>query len=204
MARAVVGMMAKVPEPGRVMTRLGDTVGMKRAAQFYAGCLGWMLERLRASRFRVVLFYAPDDAEDRLRSLYGLGSDFPMVAQSGSDLGQRMHRALDYLHGTYSEPPMLIGSDAPDLPLEYLRRGADRLGDVDLVLGPTRDGGYYLVGTTQPCPSLFEGMTWSRSDVLERTLRRACREGMRVMLTPMWRDIDTLEDLMDPLDPPRA
>lgn len=206
MACAVVGVMAKFPEPGRVMTRLGETVGMKRAARFYAGCLGWLLERLRGSSFRVVLFFSPDDAEARFRELYGLDSDFPMVAQSGSDLGRRMHRALTYLHGEYDEPPVLIGSDAPDLPLEYLRRGAGHLvdEDADLVLGPARDGGYYLVGTARSSPSLFEGMTWSRSDVLKRTLRRACREGMRVTLTPMWRDIDTLEDLVDPPDPPRT
>lgn len=197
-----VGVMAKAPEPGRVMTRLGESIGMERAARFYVGCLGWVLARLRESPFRPVLFYDPPGAEDRLRTLYGLDDDFPMVAQSGADLGERMGRALKHLHERYSGPAILVGSDCPDLPLEYLERAGERLGKADLVLGPADDGGYYLVGTTRSSPGLFVDMTWSRPDVLKRTLRRACEQGMRVVLLPVWRDLDTLEDLVEPVGPP--
>lgn len=197
-----VGVMAKAPEPGRVMTRLGESIGMERAARFYVGCLGWILTRLRESTSRLVLFYDPPGAEDRLRELYGLDPAFPMVAQSGSDLGERMARALEYLHHRYSGPAILVGSDCPDLPLEYLERAGERLGEADLVLGPAVDGGYYLVGMMEPSPGLFEEMTWSRPDVLKRTLRRACERGMRVVMLPVWRDLDTLADLLEPVDPP--
>lgn len=197
-----VGVMAKAPEPGRVMTRLGTSIGMERAARFYVGCLGWVLTRLREATPRLVLFYDPPEAEDRLRTLYGLDDDFPMVAQFGADLGERMARALTYLHERYSSPAILVGSDCPDVPLEYVERAGERLGDADLVLGPATDGGYYLVGTESPSPGLFEDMGWSRPDVLKRTLRRACAEGMRVVLLPVWRDLDTLEDLLAPVDPP--
>jgi dihydroorotase-like cyclic amidohydrolase len=67
--------------------------------------------------------------------------------------------------------------------------------DVDLVLGPTDDGGYYLIGLRAPCPALFEGMPWSTSAVLSRTLDRAQRLGLRVACLPAWFDVDTKADL---------
>lgn len=191
----VVGVMAQAPRAGRVMTRLGEQIGMERAARFYAGCLGWVLLRLEEAGCRRVLFYDPPGSEARLRRLYDLPEHVDMVAQQGTDLGERMYRALSYLNAAYDGPRLLIGSDAPDLPLTLIRRAAARLDTVDLVLGPASDGGYYLVGMNQPREALFTGMTWSRPDVLKRTLKRACERGLHVSLLSVWRDLDTLDDL---------
>jgi len=193
--KPVVGLMARAPEPGRVMTRLGEQVGMLQAARFYAGCLAWWIVRTREGGFPLVWFYDPPGAERRLRRAYGRGGELELVPQSGNNLGVRMYRALEHLRDRYDRPGVLVGSDCPDLPLRDLARAGAWLSSKRVVLGPARDGGYYLVGTSRSTPRLFEGMEWSRSDVLARTLRRACGAGFSVGLLPVRRDLDTLEDL---------
>ena len=99
------------------------------------------------------------------------------------------------LHGC--ETCCIIGSDAPDLPLSYIQE-AFRLLELpqpDVVFGPSRDGGYYLLGLRQVWPQLFANIPWSNSDVLERSLAAAHDAGLTAALLPEWQDIDTVEDL---------
>ncbi|HLF47828.1 MAG TPA: TIGR04282 family arsenosugar biosynthesis glycosyltransferase [Methylomirabilota bacterium] len=90
-----------------------------------------------------------------------------------------------------------IDSDTPTLPTEHLAEAVARLrrGDADLVLGPSEDGGYYLIGLRAPHPELFDGIRWSTPEVMPETLRRAEEKGLRVALLPTWYDVDTPTDL---------
>ena len=90
-----------------------------------------------------------------------------------------------------------VDSDSPTLPMAYVREAAAVLGEdrADVVLGPCEDGGYYLIGTRQPHPGLFEGILWSTAQVLGMTLEKARVLDLRVHLLPSWFDVDTERDL---------
>lgn len=191
----VVGVFLKVPEKGRVKTRLGRDIGMQNAAAFFAVALGWLLGRLRRRGVRHILFYDPVGEEERLREMYGDFEDETLVPQTGSDLGERMRNALIHMGNRFREAPMLIGSDSPDIPLERIQRTASALRRNDLVLGPALDGGYYLIGTRRAARPLFENISWSEPTVLRTTLERARLGGLTTHLLEPWDDVDTLADL---------
>lgn len=192
----LVGVFVKVPEPGRVKTRLGRDVGMTSAASFYAGCVAWLLKRLLASSFRPVVFYTPSSGEEKLRNCYGDLPEMKFIPQRGENLGEKMFHALSDLREDHPEPPLLIGSDTPLLPVKYLRDATESLENNDVVLGPSEDGGYYLVGMTRPRRELFFDMAWSHSGVFEETLDRIKEQSLSVEILPEHNDIDTVEDLM--------
>ena len=90
---------------------------------------------------------------------------------------------------------MLIGSDSPSLPPPYISNAFEALSDVDIVLGPSVDGGYYLVGMNRDVTEIFTGIDWSMPQVLRQTLDIMHRQNIRYHLLPPWYDVDTLDDL---------
>jgi glycosyltransferase A (GT-A) superfamily protein (DUF2064 family) len=90
---------------------------------------------------------------------------------------------------------VLVGTDVPSLPLSHYRQAFDALAAHDLVLGPAQDGGYYLIALTRPVAELFHDIPWSGPQVLAATRDRAAKMGLRSLLLPTWRDVDTIDDL---------
>jgi rSAM/selenodomain-associated transferase 1 len=121
-----------------------------------------------------------------------------LLPQRGTDLGERLHHAfVDLLQGE-TEAALVVGSDLPTLPPRYVEMGIETLEQRPghLVLGPSPDGGYYLIGLTRPEPRLFEDIPWGTSGVFERTLERARALALRVELLPEWYDVDSVGDLV--------
>jgi rSAM/selenodomain-associated transferase 1 len=117
------------------------------------------------------------------------------MPQTGADLGERMHQALAALFAQGYRRVVLIGSDLPHLPAQTFRLGFESLRrDAEVVLGPSADGGYYLIGLTRPQPQLFD-LPMSTPDVLRQTLERVERLSLRLTLLPGNFDIDTAADL---------
>ncbi len=100
-------------------------------------------------------------------------------------------------NSTPPPPPrvVVIGSDSPTLPREFVARTPALLDERDCVLGPAADGGYYLIGLRRPCPDLFRGIDWGTSRVLSQTVDRVATAGLTLHVLPLWTDIDTLDDL---------
>lgn len=90
---------------------------------------------------------------------------------------------------------LIVGADSPTLPLAYLRMGFELLTQVDAVLGPTEDGGYYAVGCRRPHPAMFAGVEWSADRTFEQTEAAFDRAGLSFARLPVWYDIDRYEDL---------
>ena len=94
---------------------------------------------------------------------------------------------------------VIIGTDSPTLPRAYIREAFKRLKTkskgYSLVLGPSTDGGYYLIGCSGGIPPVFKGITWSSAQVLTQTLQRAVQKGLKAQLLPFWYDADTVEDI---------
>ena len=115
--------------------------------------------------------------------------------QTGEDLGQRMHHAFTEVFSHGYPYALLVGTDVPNLSGRHYRRAKEVLQTTDVVLGPTHDGGYYLVGLKQPRPELFVEISWSTDRVLTQSLARAEQAGLGIGLLDPERDVDTFEDV---------
>jgi hypothetical protein len=123
-------------------------------------------------------------------------SDLPRIRQDGADLGDRLARAVEVLLARGAQKVVIVGSDSPALPPEHLESAFNALDHLDLVLGPTQDGGFYLVGMLRPPGRLFEGIRWSTPEVRKETEARALSLGLRCGWTHPWSDVDTPQDLL--------
>jgi rSAM/selenodomain-associated transferase 1 len=193
-ANALV-VMAKAPIPGLVKTRLVPPLSPAEAAELSRCLLLDQLEALKsfqgADRF---LAYAPAGAAPFFQEL--VSSEFICFVQRGEDLGERMHNVFEDLTGEGYRNVVVIGSDLPVFPPRFLDEAFLKLADgKDIVLGPTRDGGYYLVGMRRPIAEMFQGITWGGKEVFVDTAQKIARLGLGCHLLPVWFDIDTPEDL---------
>ena len=188
-------VFAREPILGTVKTRLAAAVGDQAAVALYESML---LDVLKSARqlcdVETVVFW---DCEEK--SLPVLSDKYRCNSrrQVAGNLGERMQAAFEEMFAGCCDICCIIGSDAPDLPLSYIQDAYQQLAmqQTDVVLGPSLDGGYYLLGLRQIWPQLFVNIPWSTADVLEQSLTAAQGLGLKTALLPEWQDIDTLEDL---------
>jgi rSAM/selenodomain-associated transferase 1 len=195
MDRALL-VMAKEPLVGRTKTRLSPPLSGQEAADLYRCFLLDTLELMqRVECAQPIVAYHPDEAEPFFRRFAPPGFDF--VPQLGADLGERLDNVLTYCLQNGYRQAVVTDSDSPTLPVAYLEQAFRELDDpeVDVVLGPCDDGGYYLIGLKAPCSALFRGIAMSTSTVATDTIERAEEYGLRVACLPRWYDVDTYEDL---------
>src|SRR5712675_1537477 len=203
--RCALALMAKVPFAGAVKTRLTPPLSPEEAATLSTCFLRDMTTNLfgmNSDGTEGVVLYTPANAGGFLHDL--LPDGFKLVAQHGETLGERLINAAAELLSNGFASVCLINSDSPTLPGEVLKTAASLLGqDGDrVVLGPSEDGGYYLIGLKHPHHELFERIAWSTADVLAHTIERATDINLRVELLPTWYDVDdaaTLRILCDEL-----
>jgi len=188
--------MAKASEPGQVKTRLCPPLSVEDAARLYRSFLLDKIEQVRGvSSAEPVVAYAPDSAAPLFESL---APALRLVPQGGGDLSARLVSVLECLFGEGFEAAVVMDSDTPTLPSRCLERAVASVasGAHDLVLGPSEDGGYYLIGLRRLHRALLDGMPWSTPAVLEETLGRARALGLEVTQLEPWYDVDTAADLV--------
>lgn len=194
--RVVLAAMAKVPVAGDVKTRLCPPLSLDQAAELGRCLLEDRVEQLAAVPMtdRVVAF-SPPERELALRRLVPPG--VRLVVQRGDDLGARMDRLLSDLLAEGYAGAVAVGTDTPTLPTAYLEEACAvlRSGAADVALGPSEDGGYYLIGLAAPAPELFVGVPWSTAAVYAETLARARAGRRRIAILPRWFDVDRPADL---------
>ena len=194
-----LAIMAKAPRPNVSKTRLIPALGADGAARIARAmledtCRGGVSLQERRPTVRLAICFAPEDAEPEMRAIAPATAD--LHAQRGVTLGQRLSSAFDDLFGDGDRRVVIIGADSPTLPVDVVEHAFDRLRHgVDVVIGPTRDGGYYLIGLRRPASALFVAIPWSTSRVLAATLDRAAAACLTVELLPEWYDIDDQDDL---------
>jgi uncharacterized protein len=191
-----LAVMAKAPIPGAVKTRLVPPLSGEQACELYGALLLDQLDHLtELSETDLYLAYTPADAGPMIGSL--APAAFRYFPQSGLDLGARMGNVLVELGRRGHRRLVLIGSDLPVLQLEILRDAFKYLDVPDrrAVLGPSRDGGYYLIGMNQAIPEIFAGMTWSHDRVLADSLAKLRELCIDFALLPNWFDVDTMADI---------
>lgn len=183
-------LFAKKPEPGKVKTRLQTHCSSKEAAELYRAFVLDCATTLAESRAeRKVVAYAPDDAGEAMEELLSEIGRFEMIAQPDLDLGERMKQVAQWSFASGATRTVIIGSDSPSLPASCIDQSLDLLEERDVVLGPSTDGGYYLVGLRAGETGIFTDVEWSTGRVLEQTLDRLGTQSLGLL--PPWYDVDT-------------
>jgi uncharacterized protein len=194
MAPDVLIVFVKEPKPGAVKTRLVPALGEEHAALLYRVLADEEVRRTtpRPGEYDRLFFFTPARAQPVLQRW------FPrelLLPQCGDDLGARMAHAFDAAFRRGARRVAIVGSDVPWVSRELVREALLSLGDHEVVVGPARDGGYYLLALDRPQPGLFDGIAWSTPSVLSATAERAGMLGLRLSVLETLSDIDTLEDV---------
>jgi hypothetical protein len=187
-------VFTRLPEIGEVKTRLSPFLSPWEAMELQR-C--FILDTLslvrRVKNCSLVIAYTPEKGDlllDELRK------NATVIFQRGVSLGERMGNALEDVFNAGYTPEVLMGTDIPTLPLDFLREALEALKKKDIVIGPSVDGGYYLVGMGRPQRRLFEGISWGTPGVLNQTLRRIRKMGLTFACLEGWYDVDTPEDII--------
>ena len=190
-------LFVKAPVAGQVKTRLARHLGASATALLYRCFVNDLVRKIDAANLPLHIFYDPPDAEAAIRNW--LGEERTYAPQTGRDLGERMKQAFQQVFDEGIKRAVLVGSDLPDLSAEIMADALSSLNQNPAIIGPSRDGGYYLIGFRAESftPAVVDGVPWSNGQVLQTTLERFAAAGLPVHQAPEWRDIDTQEDLMD-------
>ena len=194
-----LAVMTKAPRPGAVKTRLTPPLSPAEAAAlntcFLRDTTEALVKTAEKGAARGIAVYTPVGAEAAYAGI--LPAEFELVPQRGGPFGERLAFAAEDLFRLGFASVCLIDSDSPTVPIQAFAQAVDflRKDEDAVVLGPSADGVYYLIGLNEPQPSLFEGIDWSTDRVLEQTLERAGQANLTVHLLATWYDVDDRETL---------
>jgi rSAM/selenodomain-associated transferase 1 len=189
----VLVIMAKAPRPGAVKTRLEPGLSAEAVTGFYICLLDDTLALARSLRDVEVAIMCPHSDVNELRRL--AGGQANVVAQKGEGLAAGLSSVFAHFAGSHQRRIIAFNSDSPHLPRSVLEAAFETLAGHDIVVGPTHDGGYYLVGAKASHPTLFAGDGMGTNSALERLLSRAQALELSVAFADSFYDIDVADDL---------
>ena len=185
----------KHPAAGTAKTRLVSQLGPDVVSDLYKNFVIDILDTLNKLKADLKIFFDPPDAGKQIR--LWLGEEYCYAPQLGRDLGERMKNAFLQTFSEGFNNVIIIGSDSPDLPAEYLDLAFTALDTNDVVIGPSSDGGYYLLGFLKEAflAEVFDQISWSSDRVCEQTINILKQHKRKLYLLPQWYDVDTPADL---------
>jgi rSAM/selenodomain-associated transferase 1 len=185
----------KYPEKGKVKSRLSSELNENFTKNLYKMFVKDLLFTLNKAKYPKIICYYPKKNIDKFKAW--LGKNYRYYAQSGENLGERMKSCFEFAFKQNFEKVIVIGSDSPDLSENILNTAFSSLNDNDTVIGPTYDGGYYLLGFKKNSysPEVFNGINWSTKTVFEETMNKLNSENIKTKVLDYWGDIDTINDL---------
>ncbi len=197
MSNNIVAVMAKHPQLSKVKTRLAETIGDKKALQVYKLLLESITENCIPTNnmsYQLGCFITPTEKMAEFKKLYNSFAFYS--TQADGDLGVKMFHAFKtILENRKAEKALLIGADIPDLNSKIIENAFIQLSSNDIVLGPTDDGGYYLIGMKKSNKCLFENISWGSSLVLESTIQICQYNSLSVGQLETLSDLDREDDL---------
>jgi len=185
----------KYPEKGKVKSRLSSKMDQNFTLNLYKMFVKDLLFTLNKTEYTMVICYYPEKSIEKFKNW--LGSNYHFYPQKGENLGQRMKSCFEFAFNQGFEKVIVIGSDSPDLPQNIFENAFISLNENDSVIGPTYDGGYYLLGFKKNSysPIVFEEINWSTKTVFNETMNKLNSKKLKTKVLSYWRDIDTLDDL---------
>lgn len=184
-------IFVKNPEKGKVKTRLAKTVGNEKAYQTYLKLLDFTINVAEDVQSHKQIWYSAfiDETD-------GFGEPkFEKKLQKGENLGERMLNAFRNGFEENFKKIVIIGSDCPGISTEIIEDAFTQLNNQDIVIGPSEDGGYYLLGLTRMLSEVFKDITWSTGKVFSETVNVLKQKNLNYGELPTLNDIDTEEDL---------
>ena len=191
-------VFARLPVEGKVKTRLAKEIGNKNAASFYSVCAEHLLSEVRETKkfgVDLFLFYSNQIEADRIKKW--VGRDFSFYAQTCDDLGIRMLNAFKSVFNNGYEKIIIVGTDVPDMNFRLLEIAFDELDRNEFVVGPSEDGGYYLLGMKTLTEDIFEGINWGTETVFNSTIKKLDHKNVSYKMLKKLMDIDTKQDLLN-------
>jgi uncharacterized protein len=189
-----LGILATAPIPGQVKRRLAEEVGASTAAEVYWQTGRRVVAAAVGSGYRTIVWYRPAQEAAHIREwLEGLDR-VELRPQTSGHLGFRLAAAFARHFGDGADRVVLIGTDCPGVDQRLVTEAFTGLGSADVVLGPTLDGGYYLIGLREPQPALFQDIPWGSTVAFAQTRARAQALGLTLRLLRPLRDVDTAQD----------
>lgn len=183
-------IFARNPIRGKVKTRLAATMGEDKALSIYQSLLEQTVQITRELPCDRYVFYADGISLND----HWLDDVYLKRKQSGEDLGARMYHAFDTLFQESYEQVLIIGTDCFELTTDTIQKAFTFLNNHQVVIGPSSDGGYYLLGMRQFFPFLFEGIAWSTDTVYSSTIQQLEQHKISYHILPVLNDIDTEDD----------
>ncbi len=185
--------MAKVPIAGTVKTRLHPLLSVEQSATL-AECL--LRDTVNKAKFlsdELIIAYTPVEKLDVLLAI--LSNEQIFTEQKGANLGDKMFHAFEFAFSRNSDAVVMIGTDSPTFPAQFITQAFEMLPETDAVLGETADGGFYLLGLRKLKKEIFETVEWSSPKTFEQTARNIENLDLKLSLLPNWYDVDTPDDL---------
>jgi rSAM/selenodomain-associated transferase 1 len=188
-------LLVKYPEEGKVKRRLAKHIRGSFVVEIYRSFVLDVLSMLERSHIPFCVLFHPLDALEKFEGW--LGTRYEYAPQIGGDLGERLTNGFTRIFAENVGKAIALASDVPDVSEEVLHEACAAFDESDAVIGPSPDGGYYLIGFQRATfyPDAFKQMAWGGNTVFHETRERLQNVKRKVHVLPLWRDIDTLDDL---------
>lgn len=192
--KASIIIFARYPDEGKVKTRLAATIGDHYAKVYYKLIAEKIISEVKKIRkVYTYIFFSEEEEKSKIKKW--LGQKYFYSHQEGKDLGERMSEAFRKVFSHGAKKVLLTGTDIPDLSKEIIEEAIVSLDNHDIVIGPAKDGGYYLLGMKKHSPLLFKNISYGTGDVFNETLGKASENNLSYSILPQLQDIDNEEDL---------
>lgn len=194
-SRNALIVFTREPEPGKTKTRLMPYLSPEQCAELHRCMLKDISREMRKADAALIVAYTGENTGDPvfLRSIMGKSALF--IRQRGGDIGSRMQNAIEDVLGLGYDKAVLIGTDIPEIKAETINASLDLLESCDVVMGPTYDGGYYLIGMRAVHTEAFNVKSYGGSSVFDETVSSLRKAGLSAEKTDTYADLDTAEDL---------
>lgn len=190
----VLIIFVKHPEAGFVKTRLAKAIGKIEAALLYRFFVEAIIRRTETKKLKRIIYYTP--ARKKKEIMGWLGKNIEIYPQKGGNLGERLSSAFKWTFEEGARRVVVIGTDSPLLGKKVILKAFKELKNNQCVIGPSSDGGYYLLGLSSFYKEIFEGVEWGTDKVFKQTLNTINRLNLKCSLLDEHFDIDNAEDLI--------
>ncbi len=190
-----VAIFLKYPTPGKVKTRMAKDLGDVRAARIYSAMAKKVIGAV-GKKHAIFIFHDPPSMREETAKWLG-GFSGALVPQRGDSLGEKISNAVDDCVSAGSEKVVVIGTDCVEITESIITGSFESLDKADAVIGPCRDGGYYLIGMKRNHAEIFRDIEWSTDKVTAQTLEKMRKLSLKVDILQTLRDIDFADGLSD-------
>lgn len=189
--KSAIIIFVRQPVLGKVKTRLAATIGNEKALKVYRFLLQHTFSLIKDAPVPVYVFY---DEKITTIDLWN-AKHIIKKQQRGADLGEKMANAFRQVIQEGNQEVVIIGSDCYELTTHLIEEALQSLKEKEVVIGPAKDGGYYLLGMRAPFKDLFQDINWSTETVLDKTMELIKQKNHSIHLLPVLRDVDTADDI---------